>query len=334
MKKPLLFILLLVGFYSRLAQAEDFYAEIEKVNADQSSFEYLTFDQEDLRVQSIRRDQKRIPYVRIKGKFNRPGWSLKFKDKVLSRGDSHPDFSLKIALKDRTTSMLFTAEGPQKAEKLRIQLNFPKYHEYVSTSGGRKSKSAPTIFMISAGYSTIHYKETGVPDFDMNVVTGKIFYLNNFMPHWDVGASVYVTGFTVSASRTDVSMRFLGANLRFGYSMYFGGSRLSLLGGWYLTTTFVTNNAFGFKNMAGPQLYPMLTFGLSRHSDFMMYAKYSPVVGLSFSDREIAVGGGYIYKFTDEHPLSLNVDMADLSFTLDRVKVESKSLTFSLGYGF
>jgi hypothetical protein len=89
------------------------------------------------------------------------------------------------------------------------------------------------------------------------------------------------------------------------------------LGGYY-DTLWATNNAIGFQNIYGPQLFPTLSYRLKNEDLVFLTAKYSPIMngkGLGFfslDNREIRVDLEWRRKFKNQHQLGLLTGFRDL----------------------
>ncbi len=78
----------------------------------------------------------------------------------------------------------------------------------------------------------------------------------------------------------DVSIRFLGLNLRANYDTPWmtGPWNLQLALGWYVNTSFVKDSLIGYEWVNGPQIYPQLSYRLDEKRSIGGYVKYSPVM--------------------------------------------------------
>jgi hypothetical protein len=136
-----------------------------------------------------------------------------------------------------------------------------------------------------------------------------------------------------------VKVRFLGLNFKVGYA--YPVTKDLMLGiqtGMYYTTMFVPtvagNEKFGFQNLMGPQLYPVIRYGIGAHS-VSAYMKYSPVGEnsniKSLANRELAGGLGWAMPLGQTRRFSVNLDAADLSLSFEDIVVKSQSLSLSAG---
>lgn len=202
-------------------------------------------------------------------------------------------------------------------------------------------------FNVGAGLTSLNYTQSSangsnVQEYSSIQVTAKLGASYRLTDHWDLSTNLYMNLAPLSNSRTDgVSARFFGANFRIGYRFIFDDPRWSLLlsTGVYYMTMFVTNNAFGFQNVAGPQLFPLLVFNQDSRNTYFTYLKYSPISTtgfslFSFQSREIAGGFGWIFPVSNDHTLTLSLDISSLKVDLPVGNATNFSGTLGVGYGF
>ena len=234
-----------------------------------------------------------------------------------------------VAHKVGVVNVLIKTAGGKTLAKLERGFTFTDGKSFGST-------------MVSLGFSYITYKQTNIKDFSEMAVTAKASYLR-LLPwaRWTIGLSSFFTALPITTSIPGISARFLGINLRVGYQVarIKAPWELAVLTGWYYTSMFVTNDYLGFRNLAGPQLYPVLTRHLTLRDSAFCYAKYSPVTNglslsfLSFSDRELAAGGGWIHGLKNGHPLSVTLDVANIGFAYRSSTISSSSVSLGVLYG-
>ena len=211
---------------------------------------------------------------------------------------------------------------------------------------GKEAILKPTrrnFFSAGLSASLISYQETEVDDYSENALTAKLSYSYLLIPPaWDLAASCYFTLLPLRSSNGIIA-RFLGLNFRVGYILPFIKSpwQMHVLAGMYYTTMFVTTNSFGFRNLAGPQFFPVITRAFKNGSSMTGYFKFSPISSgfaiRSFSNRELAFGLSYALALPNKHPLSFSLDVANVHFKLDRylgITYDSSSISFGAGYGF
>ena len=144
----------------------------------------------------------------------------------------------------------------------------------------------------------------------------------------------------IGAISDNVSVRYLGVNLRAGYDTPWltGDWKLQLNLGWYYNTTFVTNDRFGYVNANGPQFFPAVSYTIDENSSVGGYLKFSPMsTGFSFLNSsmnyEVAAGAYYMFPglLFGKFKHTLNLDFAHLSIKPDAVRAFSNSTTIGLG---
>lgn len=200
----------------------------------------------------------------------------------------------------------------------------------------------PPFLNLSLGYTSLAYLQTYFNPFSQTSVTAKIGYQQPLTwKNWDIALNTFFTTHVLSSNYTGAAVRFLGVNARLGYTFESikDPFRLSLLGGWYYTTTFVQGTTIGYQNLQGPQIFPALKYKISDTLIASNYFKYSPITNSLdvlpiLENREIAYGLGFTKKLTKFHSLGIYADFAKLSFTFVSRLIESNTSSFSIGYSY
>jgi hypothetical protein len=187
------------------------------------------------------------------------------------------------------------------------------------------------------------YSQPGFEKLRETALTGK---LNGTWiiapPNWAIGANVFGTLVTLNAKPESNDFRVIGANLRIGYlppNGFLGLRapwRLTLMAGVYYTTTLSSNGNFGYKNVAGPQLFPVLHRALRNGGIWSAYLKFSPISdGLSFlslSNSELAAGLTLRPWSTRVSGVNFTLDASLLTLQTRVGAVKSNSVSLGLGY--
>jgi len=272
------------------------------------------------------------------GNYKRSGWTLKIEDQEITLKEGGA-FYQEVILGAGKNSFHFTAEGPDSGkESMDVTLSVDAMAS--SAIAPLKQEKEKRLFLIPGlGVSSIQTVQTGKPDYSTLAVTAKISANYRIVPRkWDIGLSAFGTAFQISKS-SDVSARYLGVNTRLGYLFpaLTTDLFLSLYAGYYFTTTFVTNDFFGYKNLGGPQIYPAIRKVLSNGHVVSGYFKFSPVSSsfslLTLSNREIAGGVAYSVILPNQHSLAGTFDYSNIRLDLNRFTVSTTSLTLGLQYG-
>lgn len=223
-----------------------------------------------------------------------------------------------------------------------IIISVPHYDYFVQT--GQKN---PRKFFLSlgVGFTSIGYSETNTGEttkLSSIVVTPKIS-LNYLMPSpfWSLGFTGYISALQARSS-LDATVRFLGLNFRAGYRLPVIREpwQLTLMAGYYFTTSLVTPATFGYRNVGGPQFYPTLRRAFSSGDFATGYFKFSPIANavniLDFSNREIGLGVAYTFAGSSPNPWSIYLDASQLQLNLPNIEFEASTSTLTLGtsYGF
>jgi hypothetical protein len=277
-------------------------------------------------------------YVGLPGKYRNPHWTLLWGTDVITP-DAHGLFRLRVPIHDPETLVNLVAVGPRgQVQNETVSILFPGYASYVEDV--RPIDLKPTHFSGGIGVTLIAFSETATPDYGSISLTGKLTYAHSlFSPHWDVAVTGFMTLLPITDNSPEVA-RFVGLNFRAGYAFpqIQEPWRLSLLGGVYYTTMWVTHNAFGFRNLAGPQLFPTIRRALKHGQTISGYLKYSPINDglhvLALSNRELAGGLAFALPLGNGHPFAVTFDAANLALSFGGVTISSTTFTLGAGYGF
>lgn len=285
--------------------------------------------------------------VLVAGNFQREEWRLIAQNRALPQEEG--GFRFWILLNSPKMELEFLAIGPfgqVQRERVLYEVSgveFTIRQDSPVPEADKVKAEAPSpttkryVFSPGIGLTLLGYRQTDVPDVDQIAITGKasaVYILNS---SWDVGLSGYMTLASITGTTSvKETARFLGVNARAGYTLPFVKQpwKIAVLAGWYYTTMFVEGNQFGFRNMAGPQLFPTLRYAFPNGASGWLYGKYSPVsegIALSFSNRELAFGGGYAFKASSGRSFSMTLDIAELGLQVDEKVITSNS--FSVGVG-
>lgn len=269
--------------------------------------------------------------ARVKGSFVAPRRSLLIKDKKI---EVKPDGRFDIYI-------------PLTGDSTRVVLRSVDLHGNVETqevlllAGSWVNEPRPPRHSASGGlgFTFLNYQETTYSTLTQIALTVKGQYSFVIVPpRWDVALSGYATALPLTSSWQDRNIRFLGANLRVGYTFTPGNSpwRVSLMAGGYYTTTLIQGENFGFTGMAGPQIYPVVHRTLTSNHSVSGYFKFSPIlqgVAPTFESNEIAAGGAWTLPFIKGRRISITLDVARLHLNIQNViYIDSNSATLGVGY--
>jgi hypothetical protein len=297
----------------------------------------LKWGPELLRVRRTALGEEYRSFVVVRGQYSKDGWTLSTERSIVELKDGG-EFEVEVPLSGKITFLSLMAIGPYgEVETQKVGIYFAEvvtFKEEAKTNPVKRYFLSPGLSMTS-----IAFKDSRIADFSETALTGKISFLTPVIPpRWDAGVTVYMTLLPLTTS-TDKMARFLGVNLRFGYVVpsVTDPWKLTLLTGGYYTTMFVSTNDFGFKNMSGPQLFPMLARTLKNRDTLVGYLKFSPIGGsfriLSLANNEKAFGMSYVRPLAGGRSIAASLDIANLSLTIQGVNLSSTSFSLGVGYG-
>jgi hypothetical protein len=247
--------------------------------------------------------------------------------------------------------LLLQTTGTAHAKKKKKEVVIPE----VTQTNDRFASAPAGRFQFSAllGYALNTYQSDLVSSSQSSII-GKfsIQYPFESWRRWSLGVSGFATLLplnqtrytTVTGIRDQVTIRYLGLNLRAHFATDWLPQPwlLSIAGGWYTNTTFVTNNRFGYEWVNGPQLYPQLIYQVDEQRQWGGYLKFSPVFSgptsmLSWSRNfEAALGIFHSapWPWWNNRIGLIQLDVAHLQIKPSLAKVYSNTVSMSLGLQF
>ncbi|MEK6579872.1 MAG: hypothetical protein AABZ55_11650 [Bdellovibrionota bacterium] len=311
--------------------------ELQPAIKELKKIEGLTWGLPKFELQETR-EELRI-FASLDGLFTQEDSNLLYDNQLIKLGPNG-EFNFKALLSGPKTTIVVTIIDVLGAVSTQdVEISYPlwqnKWDEFKRYKGKKHFISAST------GLSILNYRESFQQNFSQKAITLKLSY-NHFIfpPNWELGGTAYYTLASLLSDQPGVGMRFLGVNSRLGYALPFVKLpwRATIMAGFYYTTTFVTGNQFGFENLMGPQIFPVVKRLIGSRDSLGAYFKFSPVGKgfslLTFSNREVAFGLNLTRSFNRGKSASLSVDLASLDLVIDGIRLISNSASFSIGYGW
>ncbi len=207
-----------------------------------------------------------------------------------------------------------------------------------------KSLKENTVFYSSLDYSQNFYKEGVGVDTSFSNLALSLRYRPEISSSgkWLLDSKVQFDFLSLSSDISGVKTRFLNLDFQLGRSFSSSKSNLdfTLFLGAHYSQMFVTNDAYGYKNIYYPQIHPEFSYGFSSGNSLDFYLAYMPTGKNFFSfnadERSIDMGLQYNFKIS-EQKTSLRLNYSSLKFKADtpsETPVESEVFTFSIGLGF
>ncbi len=188
---------------------------------------------------------------------------------------------------------------------------------------------------------SVAYSQTNMSNLNETMLAAQISYERQFTKRWSFRTQSFIdiardTPFTTTQS--DVSARFWGLNSDFIYFVPLRSPKWSLgvAGGFYYMTMFPSGQSFGFGNMWGPELFPILRYSRSSKNIFDFYFRYAPAgsqITTNFMSHESAVGGTWQKLYNKDRSISLNVEFLQDEFINGDVSTKSNAINFGVSYG-
>ena len=286
-------------------------------------------------------DQKII--ATVSGVFANPEWSVIGPEKSLlvpsDREKENIPFEFDVVLKGEETSVRLSAVGPNgTVQKEEVKISYPQFIA-VSTASNEQP-SLGQSWSVALGISSISYSQTGLADFSEVTLTPKFSFQYPLGQNWDLAMNAFFASIPISTNQSGIKAYFLGVNARAGYALPFIQKpwTISLAGGGYFATMYTSGRTFGYRNMFGPQIFPVIRRSIGEKDTVGTYFKYSPVSqggsSFSFSSHELATGISFTRLFARGRSASLSLDYSQITVDVEPVVASASSVTVGAAYGF
>ncbi len=282
--------------------------------------------------------------VLLKGRLPHKGdVSLIFEKSTAVVLSGNGDFTLKVPIDSEETDFeLIAVNAYGEIQKQEFILKVPQYTPLTERDRAELENGfwKAVKYQVGVGYSSISHSDPAIEAYSQTAMTVKLSALRPFKDsRWELGANAFFTALPLSKSE-NITARYLGANLRLGYHLSNTPKSwdIGLYAGVYYTTMLVTENFFGYKDLNGPQLFPVIKKNIGQNQLIAGYFKFSSITSgyslLSFSNREIAGGVSYAWNTNSSHPVSLSLDIADLRIYLLEEPYHTQSTSLGISVGF
>jgi hypothetical protein len=189
----------------------------------------------------------------------------------------------------------------------------------------------------SIGITSLTYSQTAVDPFTQKLITikgGVEIPITD--SRWSIGTGFFFNAFELS-NTGNYQLKILGINFRLGRFLTAPESRIQVRfnGGVYYNTSL---SVIGFKNMLGPQIFPELSYRISKQKSVLVYVKYSPVLVAGGIDiirnRELATGLYFRQALASGSGFFAGIDIAGLDAAAGLDEARARSVSFGIGFGF
>jgi hypothetical protein len=257
-------------------------------------------------------------------------------------------FTLRLPVNFERTVISFRAvDATGKEENQPVVLNFARIRK---TAFSPWAGTKPTLEVGAMSFNYIEKYLKNPLSFNQSEILPTFKGSYNFVrKRWNMGfsgllATVPLTNNITSSGNS--SLLSLEAKAGYIFPKELKSWRLNVSLGLYFTTMFVDTNYFGYKGAIGPQLGAQFQQILWGSNTGYVYLKLTPMPasGISFNltNREYDIGLGLVRPLSNQHPLTINFELADFLATVganynnirDTHTLHSTSLGLSLGYGF
>ena len=188
---------------------------------------------------------------------------------------------------------------------------------------------------------SVSFSQTNKNNLYENMLAATTSYKLMLSKSWSARADAFIdlAGATpFSTNQNEMSARFWGLNSDLIYLIPMRSKKWSLgvVGGFYYTTMLPSGQSFGYDNLWGPEIYPILSYTLNAKNSFHFYYKYAPVYAqdsVSFSDHESDMGVEWARLRRKKRTISIKLDLLQDQFIEQGANTQSTAINLGVSYG-
>lgn len=244
-------------------------------------------------------------------------------------------FILKVPVNSDQVQFSFQFTDLQgRSEQETYSLVFEKGPNWKSFMEALKQDnvSNPWTFIPGFGFTYATYKQPNLR------ITEWLFALKGaatyqFSDKWLVLGQMFYTIHPLEPIQTQ-QILFFGSNIDLRYTVTFPNTdfEVFLMGGWYYNTTVSIPAEIGYRDVYGPQIFPVIRKSIFGHN-LSLFFKFSPVMDknlfYSLASAEIVVGAAFDVSKT----ISITSSMTHLNLNMENdAKVQSTYYTLGMNY--
>ena len=278
-------------------------------------------------------------FIIVSGRLTKPESSLIGYGVILVKaGAALRSFSVRVPLAYEDSTFSLTAIDPRGVTQVQLIR--------VIVSGWDKIAQKESVkkidrFHLNAalGLSFTSYEETQFQHLSEVALTPKVSGDFTLSRDWGIGVSSSITAFPLSSNIPGVTLRFFTFDARLGTRLPWLPDPWSvrILFGGYYETTLTSGASFGFSNMTGPELYPILERRLSNRENGNIHLRYATILSKGVNLSSYSFGGGLSFgrALTNGHQLLCSFDYNRENLELSNLfSIQANAMTLSLGYSF
>jgi hypothetical protein len=271
--------------------------------------------------------------VDVRGRFNKPGWSLAVGAEAIRPLTPEGDFSIPVYVYGKVSEIVVTASGPgQEKVTERIYVYAPEAKEF-------KQVSPNDAILIGIGGGFMHYSQTHSVYFKS--LTGLVYG----KPNWPSAESRYglfvgaeATGVTVAAAPIEVGPQLVRGKADLVYRK--SKKRLSrwrweYLGGLSYLTMITNGSPFGFSNLISVEAGARAVYTAGPKTTMSLEFRYIPIKEpLKFENKGMDLEFTWSRILPNVHRLEIGFSYYNFNYhPSEGTRIDTGLLVYRLGYG-
>ena len=183
----------------------------------------------------------------------------------------------------------------------------------------QKAQQKPSHWNVGIAARSVTYSQTNISNLNETMLAFDVSYEHALSKVWSFKARSFIDlagDAPLSTNQNQGSARFWNANSDVIYQLPINSHQwtFGLAGGFFYTSMYSSGINFGFRNLWGPELYPIVTRLINDKNRLDFYFKYAPVISQSpvnLSNHELDVGVEWTKFFADKKTDKMQTTKAD-----------------------
>ena len=245
--------------------------------------------------------------------------------------DASGNFKIYLTLPLKHVEIPFKATDRQLLVKhyiLAVLLNRPRFTPSSRWNFGLEARS-------------VAYSQTNLNNLNETMLALDVAYQHTFTKQWSIKAQSLIDiagAIPFSTSQNEMYARYWHGDFDGIYALPLSLHKwsINIAGGLYYMTMLPSGFNFGYGDLWGPEIYPILRYSLDNKNAFGFYFKYAPNMSQfspNFKNHESAAGFEWTKFYSNKQCISFKVGFLQDSFNNGDQATQSNAINFGISMG-
>ena len=206
---------------------------------------------------------------------------------------------------------------------------------------GKTHKSEEAQWQFGLEGRSVTFSQTNLNNLNETMLAVDISYERTFAKRWSVVAQSFIdiAGNAPFSTGQELPSHYwhLNSDLVYHLPIRLPKWRIGIAGGFYYMTMFSSGTKFGYSDLWGPELYPIVTYSLNPKNALSFYLKYSPNASNfspNFNNHEAATGAEWTKLYQNKRSITFKVEFLQDAFSQSGLSTQSNAINFGVLFGW